>query len=103
MWIWPPILIVLVAVYIISYTLFRTGGDGRPGLQRLLHPSKGGVQEEHGGDGHGNPLDGYGPQGASELDPLEHEIVLSDQESSAGTLPPRPPLPETTSSPLIRR
>jgi hypothetical protein len=62
MWIWPPILVVSVLIYVVSYTLFRTGGDGRPPLQRLLHPSKGGLQEEYGGDGHGNPLKGYGPR-----------------------------------------
>ncbi len=78
MWIWPPILAGSVLIYITSYTLFRTGGDGRPPLQRLMHPSKGGVQEEHGGDGHGNPLPGYGPR--PDLEPHPYEGVFSNQK-----------------------
>jgi hypothetical protein len=79
MWIWPPILGALVLIYITSYTLFRTGGDGRPALQRLKHPNKGGVQEEHGGDGHGNPLAGYGPRPDLELHPQEGVVFGQKQ------------------------
>jgi hypothetical protein len=78
MWIWPPILVGLILIYITSYTLFRTGGDGRPGLERLMHPCKGGVQEEHGGDGHGNPLEGYGPRPDLELH--RREEVVAEQK-----------------------
>ena len=53
MWIWPPILVGVIALYIVSYTLLRTSGDGRPAIQRLMHPSNGGLQEEYGGDGTG--------------------------------------------------
>jgi hypothetical protein len=62
MWIYVPILVLMVAVYMVSYILLRTAGDGRPAWQRLVHPSRGGLQEEYGGDGHGNPLEGYGPR-----------------------------------------
>jgi hypothetical protein len=57
MWIWPPILVVVIALYIGSYTLLRTSGDGRRGLERLVHPSKGGLQEEYGGDGTGRRIE----------------------------------------------
>ncbi|GEM_PF-6336811 len=52
MWIiWAPLGILLMIVYIVSYILLRTSGDGRPALQRLLHPSGGALQEEYGGTG----------------------------------------------------
>jgi hypothetical protein len=57
MWIWPPILVFVVALYAGSYTLVRTSGDGRPAMQRLMHPTKGGLQEEYGGDGTGRKID----------------------------------------------
>jgi hypothetical protein len=60
MWMYVPILILMIAIYMVSYILLRTAGDGRPALRRLVHPSRGGLQEEYGGDGHGNPLEGYG-------------------------------------------
>jgi hypothetical protein len=58
MWIWPPILVGVIALYMGTYVLLRTSGDGRPALQRLLHPGKGGLQEEYGGDGTGHLHDG---------------------------------------------
>jgi len=52
MWvIWAPLGILLMIVYIVSYILLRTSGDGRPALQRLRHPSGGDLQEEYGGTG----------------------------------------------------
>ena len=53
MWFWIPILIGLSVIYGVSYTLVRTSGDGRSACQRLVHPSKGGLQEEYGGVGQG--------------------------------------------------
>lgn len=55
MWIWIPILVALLAGYMVSYILLRTSGDGRSAIARLLHPGDGGLQEEYGGDGHGRP------------------------------------------------
>lgn len=40
MWaIWAPVGIVAIVVYIVTYTLLRTSGDGRPWHERLRHPS----------------------------------------------------------------
>ena len=57
MWIWIAVLAGLIVLYIVSYTLLRTSGDGRGGLRRLMHPNQGGLQEEYGGDGHGQEVD----------------------------------------------
>lgn len=59
MWIWPPIIVAVIAIYMVAYILLRTSGDGRPALQRLAHPTKGGLQEEYGGDGTGRRHAGY--------------------------------------------
>jgi hypothetical protein len=53
MWVWIPVLSCIIAIYMISYILVRTSGDGRPALVRLRHPTKGGLQPEYGGDGQG--------------------------------------------------
>jgi hypothetical protein len=71
MWIYVPILVLMIAVYMVSYILLRTAGDGRPAWQRLVHPSRGGLQEEYGGDGHGHPLEGYGPQDRAPSESVE--------------------------------
>lgn len=51
--IWAPIGSVLVIGYIVTYVLLRTSGDGRSAIARLLHPGRGGLQEEYGGLGNG--------------------------------------------------
>lgn len=44
MWVlWAPLGIVLAVVYMVTYVLLRTSGDGRPWYTRLRHPN---------GDGH---------------------------------------------------
>jgi hypothetical protein len=70
MWIWPPILIGVIALYMGTYVLLRTSGDGRPAIQRLLHPGKGGLQEEYGGDGTGHLHSGLGHETASSGSPV---------------------------------
>lgn len=48
---WAVLGIVLAIVYVVTYILLRTSGDGRRALERLRHPSRGGLQEEYGGRG----------------------------------------------------
>jgi hypothetical protein len=76
MWIYVPILVLMVAVYMVSYILLRTAGDGRPALERLAHPSRGGLQEEYGGDGHGNPLEGYGPRDPARTESVDRTATI---------------------------
>jgi hypothetical protein len=38
-WLWAPLAVVLALVYLVSYVLLRTSGDGRPWHARLRHPS----------------------------------------------------------------
>jgi hypothetical protein len=71
MWVFPPIVIVIGIIYMTSYILLRTAGDGRPALERLVHPGRGGLQEEYGGDGHGHPHAGYGPPASLQDGTLE--------------------------------
>ncbi len=35
---WCVLGVVLAVVYMVTYTLLRTSGDGRPWTERLLHP-----------------------------------------------------------------
>ena len=36
---WGALVVVLAALYLVTYTLIRTSGDGRPWFRRLIHPS----------------------------------------------------------------
>jgi hypothetical protein len=36
---WGALTVVLAAVYLVTYTLIRTSGDGRPWFRRLRHPN----------------------------------------------------------------
>jgi hypothetical protein len=45
---WCALAVVLAAVYLVTYTLIRTSGDGRPWHQRLRHP-KGSRRHDTGG------------------------------------------------------
>lgn len=51
MWLWMVLCVICVIAYSLGYTLLRTSGDGRSWRHRLLHPSKGALQEEYGGTG----------------------------------------------------
>jgi len=46
-----PVLVIAITIYVVSYTLLRTSGDGRSAWKRLLHPKGGALQEEYGGTG----------------------------------------------------
>ncbi len=48
---WAALGTVFALVYVVTYILLRTSGDGRPALERLRHPGRGHLQEEYGGDG----------------------------------------------------
>ena len=37
---WCALAVVLAAVYMVTYTLLRTSGDGRPWYRRLRHPDR---------------------------------------------------------------
>jgi hypothetical protein len=41
LWLWGPIALGLGAVYVVSYILLRTAGDGRAWSVRLRHPNGG--------------------------------------------------------------
>jgi hypothetical protein len=38
---WGALAVVLAAVYMVTYTLLRTSGDGRPWYRRLRRPGDG--------------------------------------------------------------
>jgi len=36
---WGALTVALAVVYLVTYTLIRTSGDGRPWFRRLRHPN----------------------------------------------------------------
>jgi hypothetical protein len=54
MLLWFSLLVGLTIIYAVSYILLRTSGDGRPPLERLRHPGRGGSQEEYGDEEDGD-------------------------------------------------
>jgi hypothetical protein len=36
---WGALTVALAVVYLVTYTLIRTSGDGRPWFRRLVHPN----------------------------------------------------------------
>ena len=39
LYLWGGVTVALGVVYLVTYTLIRTSGDGRPWFKRLVHPS----------------------------------------------------------------
>jgi hypothetical protein len=44
---WGALTVALAIVYLVTYTLIRTSGDGRRWFQRLIHPSGTGPRDTH--------------------------------------------------------
>jgi hypothetical protein len=39
LFLWSALTVALAVVYLVTYTLIRTSGDGRPWFRRLRHPN----------------------------------------------------------------